>query len=369
MSTLSTHVLDTAAGLPGDRASGSGSRPARATPLGEAVTDARRPDRLASGRRARAPATTCCASTPGLRRRLLPRGGRRVHGRRRPPPPRAGAAEPLRLLDLPWQLTCVLRARRAVVGGAEVAACVGVTGERIAAVTAYDDAAGRRAAPSTLGRRRGAAARPGRHPRARQRAGPHRVGGVRHRDPGGRGRRRDHDPRHAAQLDPADDDASPALDEKRAVAEGQVRVDVGFWGGAVPGNLADLAPLHEAGVFGFKCFLLDSGVEEFGHLEPDGVRRGDDGDRPARRADDRARRGRRTCSTRARSTAPHYAGFLASRPRAAEDARSALVIEQAAADRRPRPRRAPEQRRRRTRAATRPARPASTSASRPARTT
>ena len=37
----------------------------------------------------------------------------------------------------------------------------------------------------------------------------------------------------------------------------------------MPGNLADLAPLHEAGVFGFKCFLLDSGVEEFRHLEPD----------------------------------------------------------------------------------------------------
>ena len=59
------------------------------------------------------------------------------------------------------------------------------------------------------------------------------------------------------------------LEAKRAVAEGQVRVDVGFWGGAVPGNVADLEPLHDAGVFGFKCFLLDSGVEEFGHLEPE----------------------------------------------------------------------------------------------------
>ena len=59
------------------------------------------------------------------------------------------------------------------------------------------------------------------------------------------------------------------LEAKRAVAEGQVRVDVGFWGGAVPGNVPDLEPLHEAGVFGFKCFLLDSGVEEFGHLEPE----------------------------------------------------------------------------------------------------
>ena len=59
-----------------------------------------------------------------------------------------------------------------------------------------------------------------------------------------------------------------ALAEKRAVAADQVWVDVGFWGGAVPGNLDELAPLHDAGVFGFKCFLLDSGVEEFAHLAP-----------------------------------------------------------------------------------------------------
>ena len=54
---------------------------------------------------------------------------------------------------------------------------------------------------------------------------------------------------------------------KRAAAQGQAWVDVGFWGGAVPGNAGDLAGLHEAGVFGFKCFLLDSGVEEFPHLD------------------------------------------------------------------------------------------------------
>ena len=57
-----------------------------------------------------------------------------------------------------------------------------------------------------------------------------------------------------------------ALDVKRATAFGRTHVDVGFWGGAVPGNLADLPALHEAGVFGFKCFLLHSGVDEFGHL-------------------------------------------------------------------------------------------------------
>jgi allantoinase len=59
-----------------------------------------------------------------------------------------------------------------------------------------------------------------------------------------------------------------ALAVKQAAAREQAYVDVGFWGGAVPGNRADLAGLHEAGVFGFKCFLLDSGVEEFPHLTP-----------------------------------------------------------------------------------------------------
>lgn len=59
-----------------------------------------------------------------------------------------------------------------------------------------------------------------------------------------------------------------ALEQKQAVARDQVWVDVGFWGGSVPENLADLASLHDAGVFGFKCFLLDSGVAEFPHLEP-----------------------------------------------------------------------------------------------------
>jgi dihydroorotase-like cyclic amidohydrolase len=46
-----------------------------------------------------------------------------------------------------------------------------------------------------------------------------------------------------------------ALAVKRRAATAQSFVDVGFWGGAVPGNLDDLHPLHDAGVFGFKCFL------------------------------------------------------------------------------------------------------------------
>ncbi|MET1006072.1 MAG: allantoinase AllB [Propionibacteriaceae bacterium] len=54
-----------------------------------------------------------------------------------------------------------------------------------------------------------------------------------------------------------------ALAVKRKAADGQSFVDVGFWGGAIPGNLGDLAALHDAGVFGFKSFLIDSGVPEF----------------------------------------------------------------------------------------------------------
>ncbi|MBO1756617.1 allantoinase AllB [Allobranchiibius sp. CTAmp26] len=54
-----------------------------------------------------------------------------------------------------------------------------------------------------------------------------------------------------------------ALRIKQEAAREQCFVDVGFWGGAVPGNLDQLRPLHEAGVFGFKCFLVDSGVPEF----------------------------------------------------------------------------------------------------------
>jgi allantoinase len=57
-----------------------------------------------------------------------------------------------------------------------------------------------------------------------------------------------------------------ALEVKRKTAEGKVHVDVGFWGGAIPGNLGELRPMHEAGVFGFKSFLVHSGVDEFAPL-------------------------------------------------------------------------------------------------------
>jgi allantoinase len=57
-----------------------------------------------------------------------------------------------------------------------------------------------------------------------------------------------------------------ALEIKRQAARGQCFVDVGFWGGVVPGNESDIEPLARAGVLGFKCFLSPSGVEEFDHV-------------------------------------------------------------------------------------------------------
>jgi len=57
-----------------------------------------------------------------------------------------------------------------------------------------------------------------------------------------------------------------AYREKVAAAAGKLWVDTGFWGGVVPGNTDELRALWEAGAFGFKCFLVPSGVEEFPHV-------------------------------------------------------------------------------------------------------
>ena len=60
--------------------------------------------------------------------------------------------------------------------------------------------------------------------------------------------------------------SAAALREKLAAAAGKLWVDAGFWGGVVPGNSEELQALWHAGVFGFKCFLVPSGVDEFAHV-------------------------------------------------------------------------------------------------------
>ncbi|WP_420111343.1 allantoinase AllB [Pseudactinotalea sp.] len=120
-----------------------------------------------------------------------------------------------------------------------------------------------------------------------------------------------------------------ALQEKVAATEGKRHVDVGFWGGAVPGNTGELRALHDAGVLGFKCFLLHSGVAEFGYLEPDELEddlrelAGFDGLMVVHAED-----------SRAIDRAPHaegevYERFLRSRPRGAENLAIAALIERA----------------------------------------
>lgn len=62
--------------------------------------------------------------------------------------------------------------------------------------------------------------------------------------------------------------------EKARAATGKVWVDTGFWGGLVPGNAKELRALWNAGCFGFKCFLVESGVEEFAAVNESDLREG-----------------------------------------------------------------------------------------------
>ncbi|HXJ22368.1 MAG TPA: allantoinase AllB [Polyangia bacterium] len=130
-----------------------------------------------------------------------------------------------------------------------------------------------------------------------------------------------------------------ALEEKLRATAGQLWVDVGFWGGVVPGNAGELGGLAEAGALGCKAFLVHSGIDEFpnateadlraampklrdaglpllAHAELDIDQAGTLGGfleppatTPLGRADPR-----------------RYAGYLRSRPAAWEDAAVALLI-------------------------------------------
>ncbi|MFZ5894945.1 MAG: allantoinase AllB [Myxococcota bacterium] len=54
-----------------------------------------------------------------------------------------------------------------------------------------------------------------------------------------------------------------ALEAKKAASLGKCHVDVGFWGGVVPGNQVGLNELAHGGVLGCKAFLVHSGIDEF----------------------------------------------------------------------------------------------------------
>ncbi|WP_413455194.1 allantoinase AllB [Glutamicibacter sp. FR1] len=120
-----------------------------------------------------------------------------------------------------------------------------------------------------------------------------------------------------------------ALEIKREAAGKNAYVNVGFWGGAIPGNKKDLRELHEAGVFGFKCFLLHSGVDEFPSLSVDEME--EDMAELASfdslmivHAEDAE-----IIDNSPQPVGGKYAGFLDSRPRDAENTAIAQVIERA----------------------------------------
>jgi allantoinase len=54
-----------------------------------------------------------------------------------------------------------------------------------------------------------------------------------------------------------------ALEAKRAAAHGRCRVDWAAWGGVVHDNQNDIEALAAAGVPGFKCFLINPGIDGF----------------------------------------------------------------------------------------------------------
>ncbi|MFJ4621967.1 allantoinase AllB [Streptomyces sp. NPDC088812] len=119
------------------------------------------------------------------------------------------------------------------------------------------------------------------------------------------------------------------LHTKRRVAADKAHIDVGFWGGALPDNVEDLRPLHDAGVFGFKAFLSPSGVDEFPHLDQDGLARSlaeiaGFGGLLIVHAEDPHH-----LDAAPQRPGPRYADFLASRPRDAEDTAVAHLIDQA----------------------------------------
>ena len=54
-----------------------------------------------------------------------------------------------------------------------------------------------------------------------------------------------------------------AFNEKLEASKNKLNVNIGFYGGLIPGNVSELESLINAGVLGIKCFLTHSGIDEF----------------------------------------------------------------------------------------------------------
>jgi allantoinase len=120
---------------------------------------------------------------------------------------------------------------------------------------------------------------------------------------------------------------SSAFQEKLDSARGKCSVDTAFWGGVVPGNTRELEPLFAAGVVGFKCFLVPSGVDEFPHVTEEDLRQAlPELKRLGAVLIVHAELQGPIDQATTTATPSDYQGFLASRPRAAENEAVALMI-------------------------------------------
>ena len=126
-----------------------------------------------------------------------------------------------------------------------------------------------------------------------------------------------------------------ALREKVDAMRGKLRVDVGLWGGVIPGNLRELKPMLDEGALGFKCFLVHSGVDEFPNVDEHELREA------ARELvktgapllvhaelfdTEPSARARREGGRRQDEGPSDYATYLASRPAVAEDRAIELLL-------------------------------------------
>jgi len=122
---------------------------------------------------------------------------------------------------------------------------------------------------------------------------------------------------------------SAGFQAKLKAAENSCYVDVGFWGGVVPGNVSELEALKRAGVVGFKCFLVPSGVDEFPHVTESDLRQAMP---ELSRLDSllivhAELPGPIDNASHNTSSPREYSTFLKSRPREAEDSAIEMMIE------------------------------------------
>ncbi|HRH70554.1 MAG TPA: allantoinase AllB [Flavobacteriales bacterium] len=120
-----------------------------------------------------------------------------------------------------------------------------------------------------------------------------------------------------------------ALRVKLEAVTGKLHMNVGFYGGVVPGNIDDLDALLRSGVFGIKAFLTHSGIDEFPNVTEADLRKA----LPILKKHDakllvhcELERDVIPGLTRNRDNARSYTNYLASRPAQWETDAIALMI-------------------------------------------